>query len=319
MHFQLRFDRGRAWHAGCAPCDTVPGAKEVARIGRELLVQAKKDDVAGLSTELAYRTFLELFPFFIFLSMVGGAAEQSLHVPNPARQMLDLLNGSLPQGAADPIRQQLETVLGSQHGLIGLPIVGVLWLAAGSGASLLKALNRIYEIEETRPFWERYLVGLWLTLLAGAVLAVVLLLLSAGDVLSQKAGGDSAPGWFQTVAGFARWPLLAFVLAAEAAVVFRVAPNAKPPWSLITPGALVFVGGWMVASALFVIYVDKSGGYASTYGVLGGVVVLMLWLQITAYALLLGAELNDVLEHPSSVPSRAWERGRHRDRDKVAA
>src|SRR5690242_9346143 len=148
----------------------MPPAKKLLA---QLLDQAKKDDVAGLSAELAYRTFLELFPFFVFLSMAGSLAEQSLHIPNPARQMLDLLNQSLPQGAADPIRQQLETVLGSQQGMIGLPIVGVLWLAAGSGASLLKALNRIYEIEETRPFWERYLVGLWLTLLAGAVMAVV--------------------------------------------------------------------------------------------------------------------------------------------------
>jgi membrane protein len=269
-------------------------------LGKRLLDQANKDDVPGLSAELAYRTFLELFPFFIFLSMIGGVAESSLHIYNPVRQMLDLLTQSLPQGAADPIRQQLESVLGSEQGLIGLPIVGVLWLAAGSGASLLKAMNRIYEIEETRPFWERYLVGLWLTLLAGSVLVLVIAIMSLGQFLSQQAGGDAAPGWFQVVAGFTRWPLLLLVLLLEASVVYRVAPNAKPPWGVITPGATVFVAGWLLASALFVLYVDKSGGYAATYGVLGGVVVLLLWLQITAYALLLGAELNDVLEHPSA-------------------
>src|SRR5579872_2356578 len=136
-----------------------PRARELPRLTRELLAQASKDDVAGLATEIAFRTFLELFPFFIFLAMLGGLAESVLHIQNPTQQMLDMLNGSLPQGAADPIRQQLETVLGSQKGLIGLPIIGVLWLAAGSGATLLKAMNRVYEIEETRPFWERYLVG----------------------------------------------------------------------------------------------------------------------------------------------------------------
>src|SRR5437764_42323 len=102
------------------------------RIAAQVFKQAVEDDVAGLAAELAYRTFLELFPFFIFLSMIGGAAEASLHIYNPARQVLDLMNQSLPQGAADPIRQQLESVLGSQQGLIGLPIIGVLWLAAGS-------------------------------------------------------------------------------------------------------------------------------------------------------------------------------------------
>src|SRR5579859_6373831 len=211
----------------------MPRAKDLKQIAAQLLNDANRDDVAGLAAELAYRTFLELFPFFIFLSMIGGVAESSLHVYNPARQMLDLLTQSLPQGAADPIRQQLESVLNSEQGLVGLPIVGVLWLAAGSGATLLKAMNRIYEIEETRPFWERYLVGLWLTLLGGGVLAAVLLVLSASQLVGQQAGGDSAPPWFQAVAAFMRWPLLLVVLLLEASVVFRVAPNAKPRWRMI--------------------------------------------------------------------------------------
>jgi membrane protein len=122
-------------------------------------------------------------------------------------------------------------------------MLGVLWLAAGSGATLLKAMNRIYEIEETRPFWERYLVGLWLTLLGGSVLAGVILLMSAGQMLGQQAGGDAAPGWFWPVASFARWPLLLAILVVEAGVVFRVAPNSKPAWRFITPGALLFAVG----------------------------------------------------------------------------
>ncbi len=283
----------------------LPRRREWVKIGKELWVQALKDDVAGLSAEIAYRTFLELFPFFIFLAMLPG---------NPTRPALDLLSSSLPRGAADPIRQQLEQVLGTQKGLIGLPLVGVLWLAAGSGATLLKAMNRVYEIEETRPFWERYLVGLWLTLLAGAVVGAVVLVVGMGQVVTQQAGGQSAPAWFQAVADFMRWPVLLIVLLLEASVVFRVAPNAKPRWRVVSPGALVFVGGWVIASALFLIYVDKSGGYAGTYGVLGGVVVLLLWLQITAYALLLGAELNDLLEHPSDVPARAWDKSPKRAR-----
>src|SRR5438105_7776978 len=156
--------------------------KRLTDLVRRLLTQANKDDVAGLAAEIAYRTFLELFPFFIFLTTIGATLESSLRIPNPARQMLEMLTENLPQGAADPIRQQLEGVLGSQQGLIGLPIIGVLWLAAGSGATLLKAMNRIYEIEETRPFWERYLVGLWLTIVGGAVLLMAIVLLPIGQL-----------------------------------------------------------------------------------------------------------------------------------------
>jgi len=268
---------------------------------RRLFEQARQDDVAGMAAEIAYRSFLELFPFFIFLAMLGRLLESSLRIQNPTRQLLDLLGRSLPQGAADPIRQQLESVLGSQHTGLGLSILGVLWLAAGSGASMLKAMNRIYQIEETRPFWERYGVGLWLTILGASVLVVAIGLMSAGQLVGQQAGGDAAPGWFWALLDLLRWPLLVVMLCAEAAVVFRVAPNAKPPWRFITPGALLFAGGWLLASALFVLYVDRSGGYAETYGVLGGVVVLLLWLQITAYALLLGAELNGLLEHPAAA------------------
>jgi membrane protein len=280
-------------------------ASEIFDLTRHLAASARTDDVTGLAAEIAYRSFLELFPFFVFLASIGGALERAFGVQNPARQMLDLLTSSMPQGAADPIRQQLEAVLGTQQGLVGFPMLGVLWLAAGSGATLLKAMNRIYEIEETRPFWERYVVGLWLTLLGGSVLAALILLMSAGQLLGQQAGGDDAPGWFWAVVSFARWPLLMLILVVEAGVVYRVAPNSKPSWRFITPGAVLFALGWLLASALFVFYVDKAGGYAGTYGVLGGVVVLLLWLQLTAFALLVGAELNDLLEHPASDRPRA--------------
>src|SRR5579859_4266209 len=107
---------------GAPSCEGMPRPREILKVGKLWWVQALKDDVAGLSAEIAFRTFLELFPFFIFLAMLPG---------NPTRQVLDLLSSSLPQGAAEPIRQQLEQVLGTQKGLVGLPLVGVLWLAAG--------------------------------------------------------------------------------------------------------------------------------------------------------------------------------------------
>ena len=284
------------------------------QLARQLFAQADEDDVAGLAAEIAFRTFLELFPLVIFLAAIGSVFESTLHVQNPTQLMLQMLTESLPQGTADPIRQQLEGVLQSQQGAVGLPMIGVLWLAAGGGATLLKAMNRIYEIEETRSFWHRYLVGLWLTLVGSAVMLLTLIFVAVGQLTKQQVGGDEAPAWFWALAGFIRWPMLLLILLLEAGIAYRVAPNARPRWRFITPGALLFAVGWLMASSLFVLYVDKAGGYAATYGFLGGVVVLLLWLQITAYALLLGAELNDLLEHPAKHPARAWNRHARRSR-----
>ena len=281
-------------------------ARKLFDVSKQLWRRAGKNDAAGLAGEIAFRSFLELFPVFIFLAGLGGILQTVLHIQNPAHQMLDMLEQSLPQGAADPIRAQLEAVLGSQQSnFLGLPILGVLWLAAGSGATLLKAMNRIYGIEESRPMWERYLVGLWLTVLGGSVLVLAVGIMTVGQLLGQQAGGDDAPAWFWALAGYLRWPILVVILMVEAGVVYRVAPDALPPWRFVTPGAALFVGGWLAASGLFGVYVDKSGGYAATYGVLGGVIVLMLWLQLTAYVLLLGAELNGLLEEPSAERASA--------------
>lgn len=273
---------------------------------RALFSQAARHDATGLATEIGFRSFLELFPFFVFLSVVGTSLESAIHIPNPATHVVEWMEGTLPPGAAEPIRQQLEAVLGTHGGgQIGFPVLGAVWLAAGSGAAMLKAMNRVYELEETRPFWERYLVGVWLTILGGLVLFGAAIVMAVGQSVAQ---GES--GWFTRFADLVRWPLVLALLIVEAAVVFRVAPNHKPPWRFISPGAALFAVGWLAASTLFALYIDKSGGYAATYGVLGGVIVLLLWLQLTALALLLGAELNDVLAHDRERADSTGNQGR---------
>src|SRR5207237_4226566 len=208
---------------------------------RRLWSHLEEDDIAGLSAELAFRSFLELFPFFVFLSAIGDVLAGALHIQNPSQQVLQLLSESLPSETADPIRQQLGAVIGTRPpGFAMLSVLGALWIAAGGGASLLKAMNRIYRIQETRPWWERQLVGLGLSLLGGLVVALALGLLAAGQLIGQAAGGSTAPVWLLAVAGFARWPLLVVVLMIEAAVLYRLAPDSRLPWKWVTPGAAVF-------------------------------------------------------------------------------
>ncbi len=269
---------------------------------RSLWSHLEEDDIAGVSAELAFRSFLELFPLFVFLSAAGDVLSTWLHIQNPSQQVLDLLSATMPRETADPIRQQLETVIQTRPpGAPPLMVLGALWLAAGGGASLLKAMNRVYRIKETRPWWERQLVGLALSLMAAFVVILAVGMLTAGKLVGDATGGENAPGWFLMLADFARWPLLIIVLLAEAAIVFRLAPDSRLPWRWVTPGAGVFAVGWLAASLIFVLYVKFAGAYATSYGAIGGVVVILLWLQLTAYALLLGAELNAQLEDPAVV------------------
>jgi membrane protein len=114
-------------------------------------------------------------------------------------------------------------------------------------------------------------------------------------LLGRIAAGPQAPDWLWLVGSLARWPLIVAVLLLQAGLVYRIAPCGSVAWRWSTPGAVVFAGGWLCASALFNLYADLIGAYAAIFGVLGGVVVLMVWFQITAYALLIGAELNAVL------------------------
>src|SRR2546425_863259 len=107
---------------------------------KRLWTHLEEDDIAGLSAELAFRSFLELFPWFVFLTAIGEVLAGAMNIQNPAQQVLQLLTESMPSETADPIRQQLEAVIGTRPpGFAAASVLGALWLAAGGGASLLKA------------------------------------------------------------------------------------------------------------------------------------------------------------------------------------
>jgi membrane protein len=106
------------------------------------------------------------------------------------------------------------------------------------------------------------------------------------------AASPETPGSFWLLASFLRWPFAIVVLLLQAALVYRIAPCGSIPWRWVTPGAFVFAAGWLGASALFTLYADLVGAYAAVFGALGGMVVLLVWFQVSAYALLLGAEMN---------------------------
>jgi membrane protein len=169
--------------------------------------------------------------------------------------------------------------------------------------SVVKAVNRAYERMETRPFYKVRAISILLVAVNGVVLAGVFILLvfggPIGDAIATKAG---LGGVFTTVWNIARWPIVFAAVLIFFALVYYLAPNKdQRDWKWITPGSLVGALLWLVLSALFALYTSFSSSYAKTYGSIAGAIVLLLWLNYSAWAILFGAELNSELDRQADI------------------
>ncbi|MEX1296840.1 MAG: YihY/virulence factor BrkB family protein [Candidatus Limnocylindrales bacterium] len=260
--------------------------------------ESLRDDVLGLSGELAYRWLLALFPLAILIAAISGFAARSLNVEDPTDRLLDAAGTSLPPEAAATIRPQLERILGEQESaLLSLGLLLSLWAAAAGMKAIIKALNRAYDVPESRPFWRQNLIALGLTLLLGAAVVVSFIGLVTGQVaasdLASTLGLEEAAA---AVFEIAPYPLAIGALGFASWFLYWRAPARRPTWKGAIPGAVFFVPGWIVATILFSFYVANFGSYADTYGALGGVIILLLWFYLTALLLVLGGELNAAIE-----------------------
>ena len=279
------------------------------------------DDVAGTSAEVAYRFLLATFPLLLFLGAVGSVLASAIGIRNPATEIVRVFGTSLPPAIAGMVTQSLATVV--DHAQPGLAIVGfitALWAAAGGVLAITKALNRAFEVEETRGFAARWVRAIGLTVLGGGGILVVLLLIAEGSVTTGRLAGGA--GLASIVMGLARWPVIVAVLVLASAAVLRMAPNAVPSWRWCLRGGVAFTAGWLVATLGLALYISTAGYYGSTYGVLGGVVVLMLWYYLTGLVLLAAGELAALgqrVAEPGRAPQVRREHGPERLADAAVA
>lgn len=276
----------------------------VVRFGKQVAQEFKQDDVSGLAAELTYRAFLALFPFLLFLAALGGVLADVFGVQNPADKFLQLFGDSLPADAQSVIHGQVEAVVsGSNFGLLSVGIIGALWAASGGAAAVIKALNRAYDIPDSRPFWRLKLLSVGLVLAATVAIIGGVALIFATQIWGQDLADSLGLGYlFELGLRIGAWPLLVFVLLVCVSFVYWAAPNVGLPYRWVTAGAFFFAVGWAVATVGFGIYVSNFASYNATYGALGGVVVLLLWFYITFTLLLLGAEVNAVLDEGTIGP-----------------
>ena len=255
------------------------------------------DDCMGLSQQIAYSSLLAFFPAMIaliaFLDLVG--AFDSLQ---------SFLNPVAPKSVTDIIRQLQHDSHGSSSVVLAtFGIFGAVWAGSGAMSSIVKAVNRAYDRLETRPFWKVRLISVVLVLASGTVLAGMLLMIvlggKLGEAIADKANLGNAFNW---VWDLARWPLAFVVILLLLALIYYLAPNQdQRSWKWVTPGSLVGALMWLALSGLFALYTSFSSSYSRTYGSLAGGIILLLWLNYSAWAVLFGAELNSELDRQADV------------------
>jgi membrane protein len=255
------------------------------------------DGGTDLAAALTYYSVLAIFPGLIaLLSLVGIFGE--------AQASVDLIQEILAPLVSSDLREQIEPVLRgvASSDAAGVTLVvgllGALWSASGYVGGFSRAMNRIYEVEEGRPFWRLRPMQLLVTVTSVVLCAVSLLILIVSGPVAEAVGNAIGLGDDLLVAwGYAKWPVLALVVMVLVALLYYATPNVDfVRFRVISVGAFVAIMVWLVASIGFAFYVANFSSYNATYGSVAGVVIALLWLWITNVALLFGAELDAELE-----------------------
>ena len=295
-------DRGEtAGHAPSSP-EKLSLADWLAAFKRSF-AEFTKDDCIGLAQQIAYSSLLAFFPAVAFLVGALGL----FHLFDDVKQLLDPI---APSGVIKFITSlQQDSQGGASAAAFIIGLFGAVWAASGAMGSVIKAVNRAYDRQETRPFWKLRAIAILLVAITGITTTLVFLLIvvggKLGEAISKKAGVGAA---FEWVWGIARWPVAFCAILLFFGLVYYLAPdNQQRSWKWITPGS--FVGGllWLLLSGLFALYVTFAGNYTKTYGTIASGVILLLWLNYSAFALLFGAELNAELDRQADIRAAGGE------------
>jgi membrane protein len=261
----------------------------------------REDELVDRAAALTYYGVLAIFPALLALISVLGLVGRSATQP-----LLDNLGKVAPGPARDIFTTAIENLQRSRGAGGILFVVGLalaLWSASGYVAAFMRASNAIYEVEEGRPIWKKAPVRLGVTLLLVILTALSAVAVVVTGGLAEHVGnlvgiGDTAV----TVWDIAKWPVLLLLVSFMFAVLYWASPNVKQPaFRWVSPGGIVAVVLWVIASLAFAFYVANFGSYNKTYGALAGVIIFLVWLWLSNVAVLLGAEFNAELERGRQI------------------
>jgi membrane protein len=284
------------------------------RFVKALVGRIGEDRTTTSAAALSYFFFFSAFPFLLFLL----AFVTMLPVQGVGEWLLQWMQQFLPPDAYGAVEGTIRDLIEKPRGgLLSLGAVLALWSASSAVVGLMDALNRAYRVEETRPWWLVRLqaVGLVVGLSTFMIVAFVLGLFGGPIVNLITSYFGPAAGLASTVI---RWVLVIGAVTLMLGVLYHVGPNVKSPWRWLTPGSMLVTIGFGATSAAFSYYVSNFGSYNATYGSLGAVIILLFWTYLFAVFLVLGGQLNALVEHlaaaekitpkPAAAGERAGER-----------
>ncbi len=294
-------ERGASRRTPDSPTDLPPSGwfATLKRTAKEF----QDDNLTDWAAALTYYAVLALFPALLVLVALLGLVGQ---YPQTTNSLLDIVGKLGPSSAVDTFRKPIEGVVQSKGGagaLLGFGLLGALWSASGYIGAFFRASNIVWDIEEGRPVWRLVPLRVVVTLVGVIAVAIVLIGLVLTGPLAQAVGDVIGLGSTAvTVWNIAKWPVLLGIVITIISVLYYIAPNVKhPKFSWVTPGGIVAVLVWIVASVGFAFYAANFASYNKTYGSLGAMIVFLVWLWITNLAILFGAELNAELERSRQI------------------
>ena len=268
---------------------------------KRTVTEFKEDNLTDWAAALTYYGVLAIFPALIVLVSVLGLIGSSATQP-----LIDNLGKVAPGPAKEIFTSAIQNLQGSR-GAAGFAFViglaAALWSASGYVAAFMRASNSIYDVEEGRPVWKTLPTRVGLTLVLLVLLAITAVAVALTGGLAKQVGGIIGLGdTAVTVWDIAKWPVLLLIVSFMFALLYWGAPNVKhPKFKLITPGGLLAVIGWIIASLAFAFYVANFGSYNKTYGALAGPIVFLVWLWVSNIMVLLGAEFNAEVERGRAI------------------
>jgi len=286
--------------------DSTTGPTDLSRrswfgVLRRTGAEFREDNLTDWAAALTYYAVLAIFPALIVLVSVLGLIGESATQP-----LIDNLGKVAPGPAKEIFTSAIENIQGSKGAagvffVIGL--LGALWSASGYIGAFMRASNAIYDIEEGRPVWKTLPLRVGLTVLLMVLTAVSAIGVTLSGGLARETGNLIGVGSTAVdIWNFAKWPVLLLFVSFMFAVLYWAAPNVKQPgFRWISPGGMLAVIGWVIASLAFAFYVSNFGSYNKTYGALAGPIVFLVWLWISNIMILLGAEFNAELERGRAI------------------